>query len=188
MTTPMIKYCIFYVYIFISATSAFAADPVKLSTLVSDSKGLQILSGIADETCGICVKQQLKNAFGMLNIELKTGKIISTSTTCLFEKSERSGVNELNASCYSNDAACTNYPLLSFRFHTREVKLVGISLSDLTEKEISSEYEAYPDGLFEGNVRIIKFQYGDGDSFDYFENTHHLLIHCKILKLKRVTR
>ena len=163
----------------------FADDTIELQNLFSDPKAFEILAGTVGESCSICVSKSLKNAFSLLNDKFEPGKIVSTSETCLFEKTKAADQYELEASCYSKISESKGYPLLTFRYHTDSDKMVGISSSDLTENHIASEYNTQQPGFFTGKIKIVDFSYGDGDSFNYLPNAHHLQIHCKVLSLER---
>ena len=180
------KKYIFTILLFWVCTPTIAEDKIFLVDLVSHNEAIELLAKSIDESCDICVEQILKKAFNLLDRDLKPGKTIVTSAACLFEKNVSTGVNELTASCYSGNTGSTPYPILTFRFHTPAEKLAGISAADLTKKQNTSEYRSNTGELFEGILQIIEFRYGDGQTFHYLRNAHHLQVHCKLMDLNQV--
>jgi len=153
----------------------------------------QALALIADasvDPCPLCRKHTLNKAFAILNKWFMPGKSIQTDQTCRFVKTTPCGDNELSLSCYPSDALIASIdagavpPRLVFRFHAVHKHLVGIADTDYTNAANAARYtESGPDTAFEGSIRFIAYRYGDGPSYNYFEQTHRLVIHCTVERL-----
>ena len=76
------------------------------------------------------------------------------------------------------------FPLLTFRFHTKDEHLVGILEEDFTDNKFVQKYRKRTEGRqFNGKIVIIKYQYGDGPAFNYYQALNRVQVHCKILNL-----
>ncbi|MDT8274208.1 MAG: hypothetical protein RRA35_13540 [Desulfomonilia bacterium] len=153
----------------------------------------QALALIADasvDPCPLCRKHTLNKAFAILNEWFSPGGSIQTDQACRFMKTTPGSDNELSLSCYPSDALIASIdagavpPHLVFRFHTEHKHLVGIADTDFTDASYAAHYTASgPNTAFEGRVRFITYRYGDGPSYNYFEQTHRLVIHCMVEQL-----
>lgn len=152
-----------------------------------------LIAEAAGEPCSICKQQKLAKAFAILDEWFFPGLILQPDHSCRFIKTASGGDNELSLGCYPSASlkesagAGANLPLLVFRFHSSQEHLVGIPETDYTDTSAADIYAASkPDTAFEGRIKLIEYAYGDGATFNYFEQTHTLLIHCTVEQLKPV--
>ena len=140
------------------------------------------LAESALDPCSICAKQTREKAFKILNAAFKPGMILKSNNLCQFMRTDACGENELVLTCYP-----TSLPLLTFKFHTDEKHLVGVSTTDFTKERFASEYRwAAPGALFEGALEIVEYRYGDGPAYNYYLVGNRIQVQCRILDLKRI--
>jgi hypothetical protein len=143
------------------------------------------------DSCSSCAKTTAKKAFRLLDQQFHPGIVYETGSKCKLIKTDLSNRNELVPTCgiygyLGNDVGEENResPVLRFRFHTKKNHLVGASLSDFTDTDLASTYHtADPGTIFEGRIRIIKYDYGDGASFFYNRTENCIQVHCVLLEL-----
>jgi hypothetical protein len=76
--------------------------------------------------------------------------------------------------------------LLTFRFHTPEQYLVGIAEKDFTPTVLGDQYHSWPPGtIFDGKLELVRYEYGDGPTYNYYPKRNHLEVHCRLLDLKK---
>lgn len=150
---------------------------------------LILLAQTTADPCSICADQKRKKAFHALDEKFVPGFEIVSSEACRLVKTDQG--NALSLSCYPSDALVNSLnedeemPQVVFTFYTPQQKLVGISDNDLTGKLISDLYQASPAGtVFEGRLRLIGYPYGDGLTFNYFQQANRLRFHCIVSELK----
>ncbi len=168
--------------LFVTACSAVTEKPQRPSRIDLPTEAFELLNQSASDPCSICSKQMREKAFKVLNARFRPGMIVESSSHCQFMRSDLCGENELVLTCYP-----TAVPLLTFKFHTAENHLVGISSTDFTERRFTNQYHTGPTGtVFEGVLRIVEYEYGDGPGYNYYPLRNHLQIHCRILDIKPV--
>lgn len=144
------------------------------------------------DPCSACAKTTAQKAFRLLDQHLQPGIVYKTGSKCKLIKTDHSNQNELVPTCgiygyLGKDIAEENResPVLRFRFHTKEHHLVGVSSGDFTQDTVAEPYNAAESGtIFEGAIRIVKYDYGDGASFVYNRTENHIQVHCVLLELK----
>jgi len=125
-----------------------------------------------------------EKAFQLLEDQFPAGKVFTMTGSCRLARTALAAENELIVSC--DLPIEQSLPLLTFRFHTRDDHLVGISPADFTEEDIVNEYRSAPPGtVFEGTVEPILFRYGDGPTFSYSASREVVQIHCRLRALKK---
>jgi hypothetical protein len=145
---------------------------------------LRLIAESAMEPCSICARQMREKAIELLEDQFPAGKLFTTTGFCRLARTALAEENELIVSC--DFAVAESLPLLTFRFHTQDAHLVGISPADFTEAEIVSEYRLAPPGtVFEGTLEPILFRYGDGPTFSYSASREVVQIHCRLRALKK---
>jgi len=156
---------------------------------------LRLLAEASADPCSICVKQKLEKAFTAMNVRFSPGLVINSDDKCRLVKIDSGDDNELSLACYPPDTLKKSLkegeepPQLIFRFYTPGKRLVGICDNDYTSKAIADSYHASKPGtLFEGRIRLIPYKYGDGPTYNYFQQTNKLLIHCRVVQLKPLAR
>jgi len=142
------------------------------------------------DPCSACAKTTAQKAFRLLDQHLQPGIVYKTGSKCKLIKTDHSNQNELVPTCgiygYLGNIAEENResPILRFRFHTEEHHLVGVSSGDFTQDTVAEPYNAAESGtIFEGAIRIVKYDYGDGASFVYNRTENHIQVHCVLLEL-----
>ncbi len=146
------------------------------------------------DPCPICVKKLEAEAFSILNRKYRIGRTIKGDELCRFTRIKECGPNEFVLSTYmkrepyfsAKDKSERQFPLLVFRFYTKSNRLVGISGDAFTEGKYSRIINSSPHGsLLKGEIEIIRYQYGDGPTYNYFPKKNQLLVHCRILVLEK---
>lgn len=151
----------------------------------------QLLAESALDPCSICAEQKRNKAFNLLNRTCIPGAMLTTDTTCRLVKVGIGDDNELAWTCYPSAALLGSLPegaqppRLVFRFHTPPTHLVGVSEQDFTDASPAAIYRSsLPGAIFEGQLKLISYKYGDGRVFNYFQQTNTLQIHCMVVRLK----
>lgn len=163
-------------------SSVIAGEAERPAVFELPKKAFELLAESASDPCSICAKQTREKAFRILNATFKPGRVLRSNKLCQFMRTDACGENELVLTCYP-----TPLPLLTFRFHTAEKHLVGVSTTNFTEERFASEYHWAAAGtLFEGALKIVEYRYGDGSAYNYYLVENHIQVHCKILDLKRI--
>lgn len=155
---------------------------------------LKLLAEAQTEPCSICARQKVEKAFTLMNESLMPGHEITGDNDCLFKKTGNGNENELVLSCYPVEALKKSVkdsgalPQIVFRFYSTQNHLVGISEANYTKTPVTALFRKSPAGTaFSGQVRLILYKYGDGPTFNYFQHTNKLLIHCEILHLEPIS-
>ncbi|MFH0977211.1 MAG: hypothetical protein V1874_15635 [Spirochaetota bacterium] len=153
------------------------------------------LTDSVSEGCGICAEKLRNEAFGILNKEIRPGKVLSTSNLCKLVKDNIYKNNEFLSSCKqssnitsktTNEKAEELAPVVIYQFHTKSKKLVGISDDDLTDEKFEKIYLQSPAGSkFTGKIQIIKYSYGQGSCFSYNLKENIIRVHCRIMELNK---
>ena len=163
-------------------SSGIAGEAEQPAAIELPKEAFQLLAESASDPCSICAVETREKAFKILNAAFKPRKILRSNNLCQFMRSDACGENELILSCH-----LTPLPLLTFRFHTAEKHLVGVSPTDFTAERFVRRYRRAATGLlFEGAIEIVGNRYGDGPSYNYYLAGNHIQIHCRILDLKQV--
>jgi hypothetical protein len=163
----------------LQAVPAFGEDK---SPALLPEHALELLMESLADPCAICAEEKKKKAFKIMSRELKPGDHIRITTDCRLIRTENCEENELQISCSGLIS-----PLLFFRFHTAEKHLVGISDRDFTESGVLNAYSRSRTDVFEGELVLVPFKYGDGPTYNFFPSSARLQVHCRILELKRET-
>jgi hypothetical protein len=176
--------------VFILFTAA-AVQTVHAFDIPEDA--LRLIAETTIEPCSICARQNMEKAFSILNGRLVPGLVMKSDDGCRLMKTGPGDDNELALSCYPSDAFMKTLkngeepPRIVFRFSTPGNRLVGVSERDYTGRDSADLYRTSKPGTeFEGSVRLIHYNYGDGPAYNYFPKTNTLLIHCVILELAPV--
>jgi len=171
---------------------AATARPAQAVDLPAEA--FSLLSQASVEPCSICAEKERKKAFALLSRAFTPGQELTTDNACRLIKSVNGEEQELTVSCYPPAAVMESLPegacppRLVFRFHTPQKHLVGIAPHDLTDTSLAAIFQSAPPGtVFEGRLRFIAYQYGDGPSFNYFLKTNTVQVHCMIVHLNTVT-
>jgi hypothetical protein len=180
----MIKKSAMILLLLLIVFSANAAEKENLVSTNLPEEAFSLLVEAAAQDCILCAKQMQQEAFHILTDRFKPGDIIKSNHFCLFVRTSQCGPNELMLTCYPAAERGGN-PLLSFRFHTAENKLVGIAEKDFTEKRFAEIYQpALVGALFTGELEVVPYRYGDGPTYNYHAKENVLQVHCKIRLLK----
>lgn len=163
----------------------------SLYAFVLPEDALKLLAETTTEPCSICIEQDIKKACKLLKESLKPGTEIRTDNACRFVKSGSGGDNEIALTCYPTEALLNSLtegktlPQIAFTFYTPQKRLVGISETDYTAQQITELFNASrPGTVFEGELKLIAYKYGDGPAYNYLQQTNRLLIHCVVVSLK----
>lgn len=166
---------------------SYAQDP--------PDEAFQLLAESTVDPCSICAEKKREKAFNILNETFMPGHVIETHSTCHLIKTLSNDENDLTLSCYPSDAVTASItgeeqvPMVIFRFHTPDKHLVGIFETDYTDVAAADLFRASrPGTLFEGRISLIPYTYGEGPTYNYFQQTNTLLIHCRVLQLIPVSR
>ncbi len=153
-------------------------------------EALRLIAETTTDPCPICVEQKLKEAFAIMEARLQPGLVVETDEHCWLKKIDPKDVFEFSLTCYPSVRLMQTIgqgqklPDVAFVFHTSEKFLVGISEKDYTDERIIDRFRKLPPGtLFKGQVRLISYKYGDGPSFNYYQTSNRVQIHCTILGL-----
>jgi hypothetical protein len=155
---------------------------------------LQLLAETTVDPCTICAKQKLKKAFKIMNDRFTPGLVMKSDDSCRLMKSGAGDDNEISLTCYPSNTLFKSIkegeklPRIIFTFYTPQKRLVGISDNDYTDKPTADLYHASRLGtVFEGRIKLIPYKYGDGPTYNYFQKTNTLQIHCVVLQLNPAT-
>ncbi|MDY6935097.1 MAG: hypothetical protein SVZ03_12855 [Spirochaetota bacterium] len=153
----------------------------------------KMLIDSVNDPCPMCGRKKREKAFQILNREFSQGKIIKGNESCQFIKTEECGPYEMLTFLYktrefykqADGNVLDRFPLLIFRFHTKADHLIGISEEDYTDNSLVNKFKLIrKNKKFETKIIIIKYKYGDGSTFNYFQSANKIQIHCKILHIK----
>jgi hypothetical protein len=161
------------------------------------SGALQSLTESSKDPCPICARQTKSKAFEIINTELRAQRVFSSGDLCRFIRTTEFSVNELSLTCYppfsglkkepTQDQGTVEFPLLTFRFHTPEQYLIGIAKKDFTRTVLGDQYHSWPPGtIFDGKLELVRYEYGDGPTYNYYPKRNHLEVHCRLLDLKKM--
>ena len=173
------------------------ASNVELERTINALSGaLQSLTQSTKDPCAICARQTRKKAFEVINSELRAKRVFSSGDLCRFIRTTEYSVNELSLTCYppffgrdkepTPDQGTVELPSLTFRFHTPEQYLIGIAEKDLTLTVLGDHYHSWPQGtIFDGKLELVRYEYGDGPTYNYYPKRDHLEVHCRLLELNK---
>jgi hypothetical protein len=185
----------FFLYSAIAASGE--AKDVELERTINVLSGaLQALTESSKDPCPICARQTKKKAFKIISTELRANRVLSSNHLCRFIRTTEFSVNELSLTCYppfsgrvkepTQDQGTVEFPLLTFRFHTPEQYLIGIAEKNFTPRVLGDQYHSLPPGtIFDGKLELIRYEYGDGPTYNYYPKRNHLEVHCRLLDLKK---
>jgi hypothetical protein len=179
------------------AAPVYAKDVELERTINVLSGALQSLTESSKDPCPICARQTKKKAFEIINTELRAQRVFSSGDLCRFIRTTEFSVNELSLTCYppfsslkkepTQDQGTVEFPLLTFRFHTPEQYLIGIAEKDFTRTVLGDQYHSWPPGtIFDGKLELVRYEYGDGPTYNYYPKRNHLEVHCRLLDLKKM--
>jgi hypothetical protein len=158
------------------------------------SGALQLIAETTEDPCTICAEQKLKRAFKIMNDRFIPGLVMKSDDSCRLMKSGTGDENEISLTCYPSDTleksvrAGEKLPQIIFKFYTPKKGLVGISDNDYTNKPTADLFHtSRPGTVFEGRLKLIPYKYGDGPTYNYFQESNILQIHCVVLQLTPVT-
>lgn len=176
-----------FIFLFVVLTPALSCT----YSLDLPDEALQHLAGAAADPCSICAKQKVKKAFAILNKIFVPGAVIQTDGKCRLVKAGNDAGNGLMLTCYPSESLIASLgpedqlPQLIFSFYTEQEKLVGISEKDFTAQDPAELFHASKPGtIFEGELKLIPYAYGDGPAYNYFQQANKLQVHCKIVMLR----
>ena len=185
------------VFLYSAIAASGEAKDVELERTINVLSGaLQALTESSKDPCPICAEQTKKKAFEVINTELREKRVFSSGDLCRFIRTTEFRVNELSLTCYppfsgrdkepTPDQGTVEFPLLTFRFHTPEQYLVGIAEKDFTLTVLGDQYHSWPPGtIFDGKLELVRYEYGDGPTYNYYPKRNHLEVHCRLLDLKK---
>ncbi len=145
------------------------------------------------DSCPMCAKKTQTEALSILNRKYKVGRTLRGTELCGFNRIKECGPNEFVLSCYNKrelyvsprDKIRRYFPMLIFRFHTENKNLKGIAKDDFTDERFSRLIKGNKRGaVFNGEIQIIGYQYGDGPAYNYFSKKNQIQVHCRILNLR----
>ena len=166
----------------VMVSSGIAGETEPSAVIELPREALELLAESASDPCSICAVKTRKEAFKILNAVFKPGRVLRSNNLCRFTRTDACAENELTLTCHP-----TPLPLLTFRFHTAERHLVGVSTTDFTEELFARRYRGVGPGvLFEGAIEVVEYRYGDGPAYNYYPVGNRIQVHCKVLDLKRV--
>jgi len=172
-----------------------AASVTPILAVDLPTEAFQILTQASVEPCAICADKERKKAFALLNRTFTPGQELTTDRTCRLIKSGNGDEQELTITCYPPAAVMESLPegakppRLVFRFHTPDKHLVGIAPYDFTDPSLAATYRSSPPGtVFEGRLRYTAYQYGDGETFNYYLKTNTVQLHCVIIQITPINR
>lgn len=150
---------------------------------------LKLIAESAVDPCKICSKMKLSEATAILVRKYEVGRIIKSTPSCAFIRTDECGENEFVLSCYKKREPYTVpggagevfFPLLVFRFHTVENHLEGISRNDFTPERISAVINESIEKIFRGEGRVIMYEKGDGPSFNIYEDKNRVVVNIIFL-------
>lgn len=175
---------------FMLAATVQPAQAVDLPT-----EAFILLAQATVETCAICADKERGKAVALLSRTFTPGQELTTDSACRLIKSGNGDELELSLSSYPPAAVMESLPegakppRLVFRFHTSDKHLVGIAANDFTDPALAATYRSSPPGTtFAGRLRFIAYQYGDGESFNYYLKTNTVQVHCVVMQITTVNR
>lgn len=178
-------------FLFIAAL-LFTVIPgtMHLHAMDLPEEAFALLAEAAADPCSICAWNKTKKAFEILNRSLVPGAQILTGGRCRIVKTAAGNNNELSLSCYPSDTLTASLaeqekpPDVVFAFYTPQERLVGISEADYTDRSVAQIFhDSKPGSAYDGKIILIPYAYGDGPTYNYFQEAHRLMIHCKVLQL-----
>lgn len=141
-------------------------------------EAVELLNKSMTDSCSVCVRDLRRRAFRLLGERYPPGVIVTSDSLSWFIRAP-SGENEMILAPHR-----PGDPMLTFRFHTTDDHLVGISESDLTEKSLADRYRSAAAGTrFQGALEVVAFAYGDGPTFLYHASNNRVEVHCRILAI-----
>lgn len=150
-----------------------------------------LLAEAAADPCSICADRKIQKAFEIMDNILVPGTVIQTDEHCRLIKIAAGKDNEFSLSCYPPDTLTAfltedeQPPVVVFAFYTPQNRLVGIAETDYTDRPTADQFhDSRPGTVYEGRIRLIPYKYGDGPTYNYFQQTNKLMIHCRVLQLK----
>jgi hypothetical protein len=136
-----------------------------------------LLTTAEADSCGVCVREKRAEAFELAELWFAPGHFVEPGATPGWRLLP-GGEAEL----YFGDTGETS-PRLSFRFHTEDDHLVGISPEDYTDPQLAVRILERPAGTpGTETLEVIRFAYGDGESFLFDEATNRLQVQCRVIE------
>lgn len=141
-------------------------------------EALDLLRRSLADPCQICAEGFRQDAFELLSDFYYPGLRLQGSDPPLFAHLPGpEGELVLTTSATADT-------LITFRYHSTDHRLIGISLEDLTDPAILEKLAALPTGqVFGGELEVVSYPYGNGGSFLFSPKQGRLQIQCKILRL-----
>ncbi|MFN8548703.1 MAG: hypothetical protein U0527_12260 [Candidatus Eisenbacteria bacterium] len=137
-----------------------------------------LLSQSLSDSCSICAERHRKEAFELLTDAYRPGTVIKSGGTRRFTRLDGT-TQELMLTDFGRDT-----PILTLRFHTRQDHLVGVAEADLTDEATAAKVAELTPGLpFDGAVRVVAWEYGDGPSYVFSRSSRVLEVQCKLLEV-----
>ena len=109
----------------VMVSSVIAGETEPQAVIELPKEALELLAESASDPCSICESKTREKAFKILNVSFMPGKILRSNNLCRFMRTKACGENELALTCH-----LTPLPFLTFRFHTAEKHMVGVSTPD----------------------------------------------------------
>ena len=156
----------------------------------------KLLADSSVDPCSICAKKLIKQAFAILNRKFSANRKIIGNSSYYFVKTDECGPNEFILSSYKSREPYKPkeaesellFPMLVFRFHTDKINLIGIQKENFTQSKYSMLMNKKSSSAeFQGEIKIIEYQYGDGPTYNYYKKKNQVQIHCKVLKLEKIS-
>ncbi|MBI5844187.1 MAG: hypothetical protein HZB23_05920 [Deltaproteobacteria bacterium] len=130
---------------------------------------LYLLSKSRAETCATCRAEMEKEAFAELSRELVPGKRFSGE---FLVKEDEAGKRLVFGQLPS---------WVSFRFHIRGRRWVGIANPDLSPPALAKRlFSAQNGARFNGSAVLVPYPYGEGPTFVWSGKKGILEIHCRL--------
>ena len=173
--------------IFAAVLSLFMGPVFHVYAQDPRQEAMDLLAEAHAEGCRVCRERLQARAFEILDHVYYPDLEIAAQDNCLFEKSELD--NQLVFSCGGEEETDdSDYPLVTFLFHTKDKHLVGINPRDFTPDDLAQAVNQAPaDARFKGRILVLAYPYGDGDAFNYYPSANHLQVHCKLLTTEILT-
>lgn len=174
--------------LFLAACASGAADrpgpvpsvpggPVVVHATEFPDEITGLLSAAEADSCGVCVREKRADAFEIAGVWFAPGYLVDAgaSTGWYLLASE-------DQELYFGEPGEAT-PRLSFRFHTQDDHLVGIAPEDFTDPDLAARILARPPGEPGTEVlEVVRFAYGDGESFHFDEAKNRVQVQCRILE------
>jgi len=142
------------------------------------TEAFELLTKSTTDSCSVCARDFRKQAFRILEERFRPGVVVRNDSLNWFARAPGSENELIVASQFRGD------PKLTFRFHTAEDHLVGISESNMTDESLADRCRSAPAGsIFQGAIEIVPFAYGDGPTFLYRASNNSIQVHCKVLDI-----